>query len=79
MGAVEQKDSFLCGDFEYIDAIDEPELMTGDEVGPADQVGRANGLRSETKMGDRFGTGFLRVIDEIALGVYGGIVADNLY
>ena len=43
--------------------------MAGDEVGLADQVGRADRPRAEAQVRDGDRAGLLRVVDEVALGV----------
>ena len=43
-----------------------------------DQVRRADRLRAEAQVRDRHRAGLLRVVDEIALGVVVGLVADDL-
>jgi hypothetical protein len=59
-------------------AADEVPLAAGDELGMRDEPGGADGLRSEAKMRDGDGAGFLGVVDEVALGEEVGLFADDL-
>jgi len=52
--------------------------MAGHEARVFDQVGRPDRPRAEAQMRDRHGTRFLRVVDEVALHVEVGLVADDL-
>ena len=52
--------------------------MDTDEPCLADQVGGLNRLGSETQVGSRLGTGLLRVVDEVALGVGVGVRSEDL-
>ena len=76
--AVEQEDRAGLGCFEHIHPLQEAELVAGDEVGPGDQVGGADRLRAETQVRGRHRAGLLRVVDEVALRVVVGFVADDL-
>ncbi len=63
---------------EHVVAVQEDRLMAGDEIGLADQVDRANRLRAEAQVRDGHRAGLLRVIDEVALRVVVGVLADDL-
>ena len=54
--------------------------MAGDQIGivVADEVGGADGGGAEAQVRDGDGAGFLRVVDEIALGAQVGVLADDL-
>ena len=52
--------------------------MAGDEVGLADVVRLLDHLGAEAEVADRVAAGLLRVVDEVALGVVVGLVADDL-
>ncbi len=52
--------------------------MAGQEVGLVDQVGAADRLRAEAQVRDGHRAGLLRVVDEVALGVVVGRLADDL-
>ena len=52
--------------------------MAGHEVGPGNQVAGMDRLGAEAQVRDGDGAGFLRVVDEIALGVVVGFLADDL-
>ncbi len=64
---------------EHVEAVEQPELVTGDEVGLLHEVGRADRLGPEAQVRHRHRTGLLRVVDEVALGVQAGLVADDLH
>ncbi len=78
MGAVEEKDRAWGCPPEHVDLLEEMELMTADEVGVRDQVGGADRLRPEAQVGDRARARLLGIVDEVALGVEGRVVADDL-
>ena len=67
MRGVQQQRRPGGGDAEYVEALEEAELVARDEVRLPDQVGRAHGSRTEAQVrhGDR--TGLLRVVHEVAL------------
>ena len=52
--------------------------MAGQEVGLPHEVGLLDRLRAEAEVGDRVGAGLLGVVEEVALGGVGGVVADDL-
>ena len=52
--------------------------MAGDEVGAVDQVRRVDRPRAEPHVRDGDRAGFLRVVDEVALGVHRRVFADDL-
>ena len=52
--------------------------MAGDEVGVVDEVGGADRLGTEAQVRDGDGPGLLGVVDEVALGVEVGLLADDL-
>ena len=58
----------------------EDKLVAGDKVGVvvADQVRRTHRIRTKAQVRNGQTTGFLGVIDEIALRVIAGVFADNL-
>ena len=76
--AVEQEHAAGLAVLEHVVALEERPLVTGQELRFGDEVAGANHIRPEAQVrhGDR--AGFLRVIDEVALGVEAGLVADNL-
>ena len=63
---------------EHVVAVQEDRLMAGDEIGLAHQVDRANRLGPEPQVRDGHRAGLLRVIDEVALRVVVGVLADDL-
>ena len=63
---------------EHVDLVQELELMAGDEAGAIDQVGRADRTRARAQVRDRDRAGLLRVVDEVALHVEVGLLADDL-
>ena len=52
--------------------------MARDELSLTDQIGRADRLRAEAQVGNRHRAGFFRVIDEVALCIVVGFLADDL-
>ena len=52
--------------------------MTGHEIRRRDEIRRTNRLRPEAQMRNRDGPGFLRVINEVALRIIVGVLADDL-
>ena len=76
-GGEQENRPFLCGGEEII-LFDERGIVTGDEVGRRDQIGVVQFVRSEAEMGGGQGTGFLRVVDEIALDKVVRFGADDL-
>ena len=76
--SVEQEGSPVLRGFEDLRPAEHPELVTRDEVGPVDEVRRADGLRPEPQMRDRDRPGLLRVVHEVALREQVGALADDL-
>ena len=68
------------GILEHIEPLEEGELVAGDEIGVvvADQVRRMDGLGTKAQVRNGHGAGFLRVVDEVALGEIVGLFADDL-
>ena len=52
---------------EHVEALEEVELVAGDERRLRDQVRRADRPRPEAQVRDRHRAGLLRVVDEVAL------------
>ena len=52
--------------------------MTSYKVGRIHQVSGTNRFITETQVGYRYTSGFLGVVGKISLGIFVGIVADNL-
>ena len=52
--------------------------MAGHEVGSGNEIVGADGLRAEAQMRNRHRAGFLRVVDEIALSIIVGVLANDL-
>ncbi len=78
VGAVEEEGRSRLSQFEHVEALEEAELMAGDEVGAADQVGGVERPRPKAQVGHRDRAGLLRVEHEVALGVVRRILADDL-
>ena len=53
--------------------------MASHEVGRVDEIGRADGLVAETKVRACEAARFLRVVGEISLTIFVGVVADDFY
>ncbi len=75
---VEKEGRTVRSPIEHVETFEETELVTGDEPCLPDQVARLDRSRTESQMGHRCGAGLLRVVDEIALDVSVGVVADDL-
>ena len=75
---VQQEGRARLGEPEHVDAIEEAELVAGDEVGAADEVRRVDRRRIEAEVRDRHRPGLLRVVDEVALHVQVGVLTDDL-
>ena len=76
--AVEQEGRARLRQLEHIEALHERELMAGHKIRLRDEIGGTDGPRPEAQVRYRHGAGFLRVIDEVALGVEVGVLADDL-
>ena len=75
---VDQEGRARLGKLDHLVLVEEDPLVTGDEVGLLDEVARTNRSRSEAQVGDGDRAGFLRVVDEVALGVVVGLFTDDL-
>ena len=78
-GALSSSVAPWTGRLDDLRLAQQPELVAGDEVGVLDQVGRADRLRPEAEVRDRDRAGLLGVVDEVALGVEPGVLADDLH
>ena len=78
IGRVEQERRPGPGVLEHLLLPEQPELVTGHEVGRLHEVGGADRLRTEAEVGDGRRPGLLRVVDEVALGEQPGVLADDL-
>ena len=77
--AVEQERSADIGRAQHVQALEERELVAGDEVRLADQVGGPDRFGTEPQVGNGDGAGLLGVVHEIALRVIVGFFADDLH
>ena len=78
MRAVQQEHRTVRRILEQFDLVDQVELVAGDEICGLNQVRRMNRLRPKTQMRYRARTGLLRVIDEVALAMQVGVLANDL-
>ena len=76
--AVEQENGAGRCRTQHVVALEEGELVAGDKAGLVDEVSRVDRLGAEAQVGNGDGAGLLGVVDEIALGVIVGILADDL-
>ena len=67
VGAVEQEGRPVAGDVEDVHALEQVELVAGDEVGVGDEIGGVDRLWSEAQVRGCHGARLLRVVDEVAL------------
>ena len=63
---------------EHVEALEQLELVAGDEVGFLDQVRRVDRVVAEAQMRDRHRPRLLRVVDEVRLHVTAGFLGDDL-
>ncbi len=77
-GAVEQEGGAGFRVLEHVDALEERELVAGDEVGAADEIAGADRLGTEAQVRSRQRAGLLRVVHEVALRVVLRVFADDL-
>ena len=63
---------------EHVVLFKEGVLVAGDEVSLRDQVSARDGVLAETEVRSGQAAGLLGVVDEVALGVVVGVVADDL-
>ena len=54
------------------------ELVAADETRRGDQIGRADRARPKAQVRDRLRAGFVRIIDEIALGIAVRVFGEDL-
>ena len=78
VNAVQQEDAARGSIAQHIDALEEGELVAGHKLSAGDQVRRADGLGAKAQVRDGDRAGFLRVVDEVTLGVVFGFFADDL-
>ena len=78
VGRVQQEDRPLRRVFEHVDPFQELELMARDEPGLRDQIGRPDRTGARAQVGDRRRARLLGVVDEVALRVAVGLLADDL-
>ena len=78
VGRIQQHGRPGGGDAEYVEALEEAELVARDEMACRIEVGRADGSRTEAQVrhGDR--AGLLRVVDEVALPEAVGVLGQDL-
>ena len=63
---------------EDVDAVEQPELVAGHEIGVAHEVGRVDGLGAEPQVRNRHGARLLGVVHEVALHEGAGRFDDDL-
>ena len=78
VGAVQQEGGALAGEVEHLHALEQAELVAGQKVGLGDEIGGADLLGTEAQVRDRHRTALLGVVDEVALHVEVGVLADDL-
>ena len=77
-GRVKQKNGAGCGVLEHVDLIDELKLMAGDKARALDEISRANRTRARPQMRNRDCSGFLGVVNEVALHELSSFMPDDL-
>ena len=76
--AIEEKYSTLGCNAQGILAFEKRKLMAGDKSSGGDQVGSPDRVRSEAKMRHGLRARFMRIVDEVTLGVASGVLSDDL-
>ena len=76
--AVQQERAAFDQRAEHVVALQEYPLVAGDEVRLGDQIGRADRLRTEAQVRHGDGSRLLGVVNEVALRVVVGILANDL-
>ena len=75
--AVQEKDAAWFETAEQVILIHVGRAVAGDIVRFADEVGLADRLGTETKMGNSHAAGFFGVVSKVSLGVHIRVVADD--
>ena len=78
IGCIQQENRSRSGVLEYVDLVEEVELVAGHEAGAIYEISGADGPRARAQVRDRDRARFLRVIHEVALHVALGFLADDL-
>ena len=78
MVGVEQADRARRGLGQHVVALQEHRLVDGDKIGRLDQVGLMDLVGTEAQMRHGAGARLLGVVDEVALGEVGSVLADDL-
>ena len=76
--AVQQEGGARLGALQHVQPLQERKLVAGYEICVRDQVAGVQRLRSEAQMRNGDGAGLLRIVNEVALRVVVGFLADNL-
>jgi hypothetical protein len=76
-GTVEQEHAPLHQARKEVEALEELPVVAGHQGGALDQVAGADRPRPKAQVRHRERTRFLRVVDEIALGIQGRVFADD--
>ena len=79
IGAVKEEGGAGRRESQYVLSLQELELMASDEIRRADEIGRPDRLRPKAQVRHRLRTGFVRIVDEIPLGIEAGILGDDFY
>ena len=77
-GQVQQHGRTGRGPLEHVDAVEQPRVVHGHELGLADLVGRADRVGPEPQVRHGHRPGLLRVEHEVALALQRGGLADDL-
>lgn len=78
VGAVEEDRGPLLGHLQHGEAFQESPLVDAHEAGLADEVGLVQGVGAEAQVAHGAGARLLGIVDEVALGVEGGLLSDDL-
>ena len=75
---IEQENTARLKTLNHLILVDKLQLVTANEIGLRNQIGRTNRLLADAQMGNRQAASFFRIIDEIALREPRRRVTDNL-
>ena len=78
-GAVKQKDAACRRDPQQVLPLKKSELMTCNETSRGNQIWGLDRVWPKSKMRNRLRTGFVGIIDEVALRIFFCIFGDDLY
>ena len=79
VGCIEQEDAARRRQPQDILSLEEACLVASDEACLSNQIGSLDRIRPETEVRNGLGARFVRIVNEIALGVAPGILGDDFH